>query len=338
MKVGFISADNGGSAFYRVIQPFMICKKLYDEVYYSPAGRVTYKLVNNSDVILIQRQEANSALEGMAKQIKHGKILLTDIDDNIWSVPKDVIEMRQFWTKDKIQGFERTLKICHAVTTSTPFLAKIIKRFNKNVFVVPNLVNSFEFSKPENRAIRIGWGGSTTHLPDFTPEFISVLLKLKKEYKDKIELVMMGITPLELIGHSTFYRFIDPYKYLAFIRAVNLDIAIIPCANNFFNDARSNVKFLEWSAIKAATVSAPATSYLNCIEHGITGFFAKKTNQWYEYLKLLIEDVDLRKKIGQNAFNYTHENYSVEKKSGQYNIYKELFERSENGDFHSDPK
>jgi len=42
--------------------------------------------------------------------------------------------------------------------------------------------------------------------------------------------------------------------------------------------------------------------------------------------------------MGQNAFNYVHENYSVEKKAGQYNIYKELFERKENGNLNSNPK
>ena len=338
MKVGFVSADAGGSAFYRVIQPFMICKQLYDEAYYAPAGRVTHKLVNNSDVILIQRQESSTALEGMIKQVSHGKVILTDIDDNIWSIPRGIVDLKSFWTKERVQGFEKSLEICHAITTTTPFLAKIMKKFNENVFVVPNLVNSFEFTKPENRSIKIGWGGSSTHLPDFTEEFVSILLKLKHEYKDKIELVMMGITPLELIGPSTFYRFVDPYKYLKFVREVNFDIAIIPCSPNFFNDARSNVKFLEWSAVKAATIASPATSYVNCIKHGITGFLAKKPKQWYEYLKLLIEDIDLRKKMGQNAFNYVHENYSVEKKAGQYNIYKELFERNENGNLNSHAK
>lgn len=338
MKVGFVSADSGGSAFYRVVQPYMICKQLYDDAYLSPAGKVTHKLVNNSDVILIQRQESSSALQGMLKQVSHGKVILTDIDDNIWSIPKGVVDLKQFWTKERVIGFEKSLEICHAITTTTPFLAKIMSKFNKNVFVIPNLVNTFEFTKPENRSIKIGWGGSATHLPDFTGELILALWKLKQEYKDKIELVMMGVTPLELIGTSTFYRFVDPYKYLKFVREVNFDIAIIPCANNFFNDARSNVKFLEWSAVKAATVSSPATSYVNCIKHGITGFLARKPKQWYEYLKLLIEDSDLRKKIGQNAFDYVHENYSVEKKSGQYNIYKEIFERKENGNLNSNPK
>ena len=330
MNVGFVSADMGGSAFYRIIQPYMISKEHYDNVFFNPAGKVTYKLVDNSDVLIIQRQEAKSAIAGMLEQKKRGKIILTDIDDNIWAIPQGVVDLKAFWTKDKIERFETTLKICDAVTTSTSFLAKVMQKFNPNVYVLPNLINSFEYTKLENRTIRIGWGGSPTHLPDFTPTITSTLLKLKEEYGDLIELVIVGITPLELIGKSTFYRFTTPHKYLRFLRELNFDIGIIPCNDNFFNDARSNIKYLEWSAIKAATVTSPARSYVDCIKHGVTGFIARKPKQWYEYLKLLIEDKNLRIKVSQNAFNYVHENYSVEKKRSQYKLYGEIFERKNN--------
>jgi len=333
MKVGFVAADRGGSAFYRVIQPYKICQELYEEAFFSQAGKVTYKLIDNSDVILVQRQEDPSAIKGLLDLKAKGKLIMTDIDDNIWSIPKRVTDLKAFWTPERVNGFERTLEICDAVTTSTPLLAKNISAFNKNVYVLPNLVDAFNFSKPKNKAVKIGWGGSATHLPDFTVDIISTLLKLKKEYKNKIELIMVGVVPLDLIGHCTYYRFIEPFKYLSFLRTLNLDIGIIPCANNFFNDARSNVKYLEWGAIKATAIASPATSYVTSITHGVSGFLVRKHKQWYEYLKLLIEDEKLRATVSQNAFDYVYENYSVEKKSKQYNLYKELYEKRNNENF-----
>ena len=341
MKVGFVAADNGGSAFYRVIQPHMICKNLYDATYYANAGRGTSnEQMTESDIVLIQRQEHATALKGMQDLKNKGKLVITDIDDNLWAIPRDVIDLKTFWTKERLKGFEQTLEICDAVTTTTPLLAKNVSKFNKNVHIVPNLVGAFEYGKPQNHAIRIGWGGSATHLPDFTKDITDVLLKLKQEYKTKIELIMLGVTPLELIGHSTFYGFVLPYRYLQFLRMLNLDIGIIPCLNNFFNEGRSNVKYLEWGAIKAATVASPVASYINSIKQGVSGFIAYKPKQWYQYLKLLIEDENLRIKVGQNAFNFVYENYSVEKKSTQYNIYKELYERKNDGhlNFNSDTK
>lgn len=334
MKVGFVSADHGGSSFYRVIQPYKICQDLYDESFLSQAGKVTYKLIDNSDVILVQRQEHDTAIKGMLDLKAKGKVIMTDIDDNIWSIPERVTDLKMFWTKERVNGFEQTLQICDAVTTSTPLLAKKISIYNKNVYVLPNLVGAFPYEKAKNNVVKIGWGGSATHLPDFTVDIVSTLLKLKKEYKDKIELIMIGVVPLDLIGHCTYYRFIEPFKYLSFLRTLNLDVGIIPCANNFFNDARSNVKYLEWSAIKAATVSSPATSYVTSIKHGASGFLVRKHKQWYEYLKLLIEDAKLRINISQNAFDYVYENYSIIKKASQYNLYKKVYEeRNENFNF-----
>jgi O-antigen biosynthesis protein len=330
MKVGFITADRGGSSFYRMMQPHYICKRLYEDSFISPAKNVPFKLIDDSDVLVIQRQESDKALVGMMKQKNRGKIIMTDIDDNIWAIPHGIVDLKMFWTKEKVRGFEKSLEICDAVTTTTPLLAKNIQKFNRNVHVLPNLVDAFEYTKKNNRTIRIGWGGSATHLPDFSKEIVEVLLKLKAEYRNKIELIMVGVTPLELIGYCTYYRFIEPYQYIRFLRDLNFDIGIIPCANNFFNDARSNVKYLEWSAIKAATIASPVASYESCIQHGISGFLAKKPKQWYEYLKLLIEDEDLRFKVGQSAFNYVYENYSIAKKSDQYSIYKDVYERKIN--------
>jgi glycosyltransferase involved in cell wall biosynthesis len=331
MKIGFISADEGGSAFYRIMQPCELSKQFYEETNVCRAGQVLFEMVEKSDVMVIQRQEADSAIQGMIDLKNKGKTVITDIDDNVWSIPNRAVELKTFWTKEKVKGFEKTLEICDGVTTSTEFLAKNIRNVTDKVHVIPNLVGAFEYEKPENQVVKIGWGGSASHLPDFDENIVKTLLKLKQEYKDKLEIIMLGITPIDLIGKSTFYRFTPPYEYLRFVRALNFDIAIIPCLNNFFNEARSNIKYLEWSATKAATVASPVKSYREIIKHGVNGFLTHKPKQWYQYLKLLIEDEDLRKKVGQNAFDFVYENYSVDKKVEQYKIYEKIHNGRENG-------
>ena len=39
------------------------------------------------------------------------------------------------------------------------------------------------------------------------------------------------------------------------------------------------------------------------IEHGETGYLVKTKKEWVETLQKLIDDKDLRKKIGDNAYN-----------------------------------
>lgn len=64
------------------------------------------------------------------------------------------------------------IKIVDAIITTTEYLAKEIKRYNSNVYVIPNAVDHTEkqfIPTPMNNShgkIRIGWAGGSSHLQD----------------------------------------------------------------------------------------------------------------------------------------------------------------------------
>lgn len=88
------------------------------------------------------------------------------------------------------------IKVAMNVTTTTGIFADEIKKYNKNVFVLPNAVDPTEKQfKPNlepNERIRIGWLGGSSHLKDL--EILNgVVGKLKSDgLMDKIQFVLCG--------------------------------------------------------------------------------------------------------------------------------------------------
>jgi glycosyltransferase involved in cell wall biosynthesis len=334
MKLLGVCADFGGSSWYRIIQPIGFCQEIYEEAKWSLPESLPLKYLQESDMVIIQRQCHDIAYKSTQRLLKLNKIIVSEIDDNIWSIPPDTENMYKFWTRERIKGFEEILKISHAVTVSTPRLAKMIKEYNKNVYVLPNLVVfDRSYVKPDYGKIRIGWAGSESHMPDFTEDIQDALLDIKKTYKDKIDIFLFGINSPKLFTKVSFYPFIQPHLYLANLQKIGMDIGIVPNRQNLFNDCRSNLKFLEYSAVRAVTIASSTESYKNSIINGQNGLLLKSNSRksWYNAIRDMIENPDKRQLMADRAFDYCYKNYSVQEKKNQYQVYGEIINKVQGG-------
>lgn len=334
MRLFGICADFGGSSWYRIIQPISLAKEYYEDCMWSLPERIDINYIQKADVILIQRQCHDVAFQSTQRLLNLGKIIISEIDDNIWSIPPDTENLHKFWSKDRIKGLEKILSLSNAVTVSTKPLAKIVKQFNPNVYIVPNLV-VFEpkMKKVETGKIRIGWAGSESHMPDFTPDIQLALLDIKEKYKDKVDLVMFGIIPNMLFTQVSFYMFEQPQLYFGKLHNLGLDIGIVPNRDNMFNSCRSNLKFIEYSSVKAATIASSTETYRETIINGQTGILVKKNSrkEWFHAIRNLIENETERRKMADKAFDFCYKKYSVQENKQQYRIYYEIVNNIQGG-------
>ena len=65
-------------------------------------------------------------------------------------------------------------------------------------------------------------------------------------------------------------------------------------------------------------ICTPSESDRLVINHGVTGYFAYNDEEWYKYLKKLIEDPELREKMGKSGMGFATQNYGVEKIAQKY--------------------
>ena len=162
--------------------------------------------------------------------------------------------------------------------------------------------------------LRIVYGsGTLAHDADFAVAAPAILAMLK-QYDHVI---------LTVIGHLNLPSAFDDYQekieaialsdYSTYMRRLaSCQISIAPLEDSIFNDAKSNIKFLEAAILSLPSVCSPAAAFKEVIQPGVTGYLAANDDQWRSALQALIEDASLRQKIGQRALESVQQRYSPE--------------------------
>ncbi|HPG31096.1 MAG TPA: hypothetical protein PLQ81_09960, partial [bacterium] len=202
-----------------------------------------------------------------------------EIDDYIFEIP----ETHPYYFYYKVYGcqLKEILKSVDGIIVSTLNLKKVLSEYNKYIFIFPNLIPP-ELEK-KKRVIKIdnniilGYGGASPHYYDMLPVF-SVWERLYKEFSGKISFRIIGaVRPEKFIketngnvfinslGSNSNDKFIESYSesfnfpysynsgspiyndYLSTLYHSSIGIGFSPLAENNFNRAKSNIKFLEYS-------------------------------------------------------------------------------------------
>ena len=289
-------------------------------------------IIRNYRVIIFYRcpwtNEVGQAIE-FAKILN--KVVLFDIDDLVFdkkytdTIPyiQTLSEKSKKAYDDGIERIGKTLKLCNGAITTTRALARELKHYIPNVFINHNVASEEMWKlsqkalteknkiKKDNNIIIGYFSGSITHNPDF--KLIKYpLLKILREFKN-VQILIVGIlsTPKFLSEFSSriiIKPFID-WKQLPKIIS-NIDINISPIENSIFNEAKSENKWVEASLVKIPTVASNFGEFKNVIEHEKTGFLCSNNREWYNSLKTLINDGQLRERIGENAYNICKKKYN----------------------------
>jgi len=122
-----------------------------------------------------------------------GIVVIVDLDD-YW-LPGKEHTIHTLIVQDKIhEKIINNLKAASYVTTTTSIFADEIKKFNKNVVILPNAINPNEsqFKQPneESNRIRIGWLGGSSHLHDL--KLLEGFVSKNSDLKDKVQYVLCG--------------------------------------------------------------------------------------------------------------------------------------------------
>lgn len=265
-----------------------------------------------ADLSVWQRPHNELHLE-MVKDLKAaGKKIVLEADDNLLQLEPD---NRAFYhySREVLDRYEFVVSVADAVTVSTPPLAESLKRLNPSVHVLRNCLDETALAKerrPSERVI-VGWAGGEAHFMDLK-SIRNAINNLKKRYD--FDLVLSGFDPGEGVFEDYHHRSwieLEPnlnYYY----NFADYGIGIAPISKTLFNEAKSDVKFLEYSVFKTPTVASKSVTY-NTIKHGETGYLARNLDDWEKYIGELIADPERRNRMGEAARAYVIEERIIQK-------------------------
>jgi glycosyltransferase involved in cell wall biosynthesis len=104
----------------------------------------------------------------------------------------------------------------------------------------------------------------------------------------------------------------------------SFDIGIMPIPDDDWSKGKCGLKGLQYMALEIATVMSPVGVNSSIITDSENGFLASDIDEWVEKISILIEQPELRIKLGKAARKTVENSYSVK---SQQQVYLNTFEK-----------
>ena len=281
-------------------------------------SRVRYEFINALDenylrslihsgkfnTLLIQRNAIKNI--DLVNDIINLKIkVIYEIDDDLVVLGKNSLINDSYYDCHVV--IEKLLSYASIVTVSTDVLKSRFSSYNSNIVIVPNVINMKRWCSPsreyyvfeniKSTNFNVLYMGTNTHLEDLGI-LEKVVKQIKKDYP-KFNLYVVGVTNI----NSDWYSVINIPKqckhypeFVKFIKALakHMHLGVAPLEDGYFQQAKSCLKFLEYSALGLPSICSNVTPYKEVVKHGENGLLADNTTQsWIEQFEFVINNKQL---------------------------------------------
>jgi glycosyltransferase involved in cell wall biosynthesis len=242
--------------------------------------------------------------------------LIYSIDDNLLDLEAVPLPARQ-----AVCYFCR-----HAdgILVSTEYLRERLHRLNSHIYTIPNTLDERLFTsngqphwiaRRPGKRLTIGFMGTFTHDADLMMT-LQALRTILRRHLNVVQLQLVGGVanpgllrlfqglPVQVLNppavDADYPNFIPWMK-----KNLNWDIGIAPLEDTVFTRSKSDIKFLDYSALGIPGIYSRVPSYTGTVRHMETGWLAENTpDAWIEALETLVSDVALRTNLAQAAQDY----------------------------------
>lgn len=292
-----------------------------------------YEGVEKGDLCIVQRTAIHTTddAERLLGKLRSKKVpLIIDNDDAFHLIDEAHPEFEKY--SGRIKAFDLLLTNANLAWYSTDELARGVPHaLRAKVHVVPNQLDPRLWRNyrrkprtPWNKSkIKVLYMGTVTHQADF--DFIMPALDaVADRLRQPLEVHVLGAVskmperrwlkrlPLPA-GNNTYPRFV---KWLT--HESNFDVGLSPLVDNPFNAAKSDIKFLDYSALAMPSILSNVTAYRDSAKDREFAFLAENTTE--DWVKSIISVIDKRydlHTLGEAAFDYVWRERSVESLSTQ---------------------
>lgn len=208
-------------------------------------------------------------------------------------------------------------RACHAVQTSTEFLAKEFRAYCPVVKVFQNALDKIPpernrsgkadqpftvFFGAINRETE--WQSLVPHLNKLANELgdrIRFKLLIRKDCFD-----MLDTPNKEFVGREAEYegRYVPFEEYWEALQTA--DVNLLPLVATDFNRKKSDLKFIESAACGAVSLASP-TIYETSIVDGLTGYICRKPEDFVKRIEELAEDRERHAMMAHAAYRYVRD-------------------------------
>lgn len=346
-RVIFIGLGTSAVCYYRCMLPAMAMGADWCGIYNEPPKlvfatgmvrnretgqydtRVPDLMSDDYDIIVVQEPSGPKWVKLIDALRERGKIVLYEIDDYLHGIKaEDDHHAKLHFNTNQLGNIEWVMKHCDGLIVSTPYLAEQYRHFNKRVYVCRNGIDlkRYDLKRPKRETVNIGWAGATGHFEAVRPWFqqVGAIMRMR----EKVCFVSIGRADFaqgfaQVFGEDraigTPWAQIEQYPGAMTM----MDIALAPARNTTWWRGKSDLRWLEASALGIPVIAEPI-NYPDIV-HGETGFHAHSPQEAAEIMLRLVDDTTERRMVGHKAREYVKHNRGMNTMVRQWtDVFEEL--------------
>ncbi|BAY62449.1 glycosyltransferase-like protein [Calothrix brevissima NIES-22] len=321
-----------GSSFIRLLLPLTY-----------PTNQNTFLVTQgtsfqSADVIIVERTWKPNISLSLAEELvdkvrSEGARLVYSIDDNLLDLKFNAIAQNEL-THEQLMVIRFLARKADAIIVSTKYLQQRLSLLNSNILVIPNALDerllesrishqadTITTSTNSNSKKVIGYMGTRSHDDDLMMILQALRTTLRK-YSTTVEFQLIGSIadlsilkafdglPIKLLDVGQQHKYPDFIRWMS--HNIKWDLAIAPLEDNSFTRCKSDIKFLDYSALGIPGIYSHVAPYENTIRHLETGYLTQNNPQaWLEAFDCMLNDEVLRINLAKNAQQYVLTNRTL---------------------------
>lgn len=268
------------------------------------------KHLDDYDAVFVYREAALLGPAFLEKRIARRKPIIYQLDDPLYipyrSPSNGYLSYLKFFGK-----IGKICRLSKVVIVNSTHHREFASRYNTNIWQVPSIVDTEQYvfaPQAENlERVTIGWSGSST-----TVKNLGVIADALRELQQRVDcdVHLIGGTQVDLPGVRYTAQDWNGETEVEDLR--KLQVGMVPLPVNEWNKRKFYMKVAQYMALGIPPVCTPLGSNPEVVEHGVTGFLADTTNEWVEYIEVLVRDTALRRQMAARAARVANEKFSLE--------------------------
>lgn len=243
------------------------------------------------------------------------KKIIYDFDDAIWTTDKT---NESFLTRI-VKWRSKIGTICgwsYRISCGNEYLCNYARQFTHagNIVLNPTTIETeidynpqYHKAQKDFRRVMIGWTGSRSTLK-YMREQMPVLQKLVDKYPH-VDVLVIADQDDGLNIERFYFRKWSEHAEIPDLLLI--DIGIMPLPDDRWAQGKCGLKALQYMSLEIPSVVSPVGVNKTIIQQGINGFLCTTSEEWFSVLCKLVDDEQLRQKIGKAGRDTVVRRYSV---------------------------
>jgi glycosyltransferase involved in cell wall biosynthesis len=235
--------------------------------------------------------------------------IVYDFDDSVMYRNSKAIRAE---SNTRAKMFKNMINASDYVIAGNEYLKRNTASYTNNVINIPSPIDMTQYTQKEysenNDNITLGWigaHGSIHYLEKMRPVF-EILGKRHNNLKLKI-VCDTFFDCEDMIVEKKFWNEKDEVEDIK-----SFDIGLMPLLDDPWSHGKCGLKILQCLAIGVPVVCSPAGINKEIVEDSVHGFLANTPEEWIEKLEILINDNNLRKRMGMEGRKKVIKHYSLD--------------------------